>query len=305
MMVIALVALLLAGTPAWASPGRSTARVPVTVRIYDGFGVTVGDITAARAEADGIFRAAGIAPVWFHCGIGEGTRRSPIDRCESSVGPGEIIVRLLGSPQGGESNGGSLGEALVNTQTHRGSVATVFADRVASTSDRAGASNRGLLGRVIAHEIGHLLIGTNQHARKGLMRAVWTDRELRRSVGLEWHFSAQEARSMRAAIAWRSERSGEPGLSCDVYAEQPIRQRGLRIHHRDARLAGQHSDRGDMTEFLDHARVHQRPEALRIGSDHETGDLPRHGDRQEAVEEPSARSTSFSNASIEDIRPAA
>jgi hypothetical protein len=82
----------------------------------------------------------------------------------------------------------------------------VFADRVTRTSNRAGANARGVLGRVIAHEIGHLLIGTSHHSRKGLMRAVWTDLELRRSIGLEWRFSASEARSMRAGIARRSAR---------------------------------------------------------------------------------------------------
>ena len=30
-----------------------------------------------------------------------------------------------------------------------------------------------ILGRVTAHEIGHLLIGTNSHAPSGLMRASW------------------------------------------------------------------------------------------------------------------------------------
>ena len=68
-------------------------------------------------------------------------------------------------------------------------------------------------------------------------------------------------------------------------AEQEIRQGGLRIHRRNARLAVQDSYRGDVAELLNHAREHQRPEARRIGSDHEKGDLPRYGDGQEAVKE--------------------
>ena len=51
MIAIALMATLLAGAPVWASLDESTTRVPVTVWIYDGFGVTVDDMTAARAEA--------------------------------------------------------------------------------------------------------------------------------------------------------------------------------------------------------------------------------------------------------------
>lgn len=242
MMAIALIALLLAGAPEWVSMDESTARVPVTVWIYDGFGVTVDDITAARDEADVILRKAGIAPVWFHCGLVEGKWQGPNDRCKSGIGPDAIFVRLLRSSRLGENNRVPLGEAQVDTQTHTGWIATVFADRVASTSNRAGANARSVLGRVIAHEIGHLLIGTNHHSAKVLMRAAWTDLELRRSIGLEWRFSATEARSMRAAIARRSQRAGEPG--------------------------GLHS-----SAFLRAS--------------------------------PSARSTSFSNASIEDMRPTA
>lgn len=212
MIAIALMATLLAGAPVWASLDESTTRVPVTVWIYDGFGVTVDDMTAARAEADAILRKAGIAPVWLHCGLVGGKWQGANDQCKSGVGPGDIFVRLLRSSRLGESYRAPLGEAQVDTQAHTGSIATVFADRVASTSNRAGANARGVLGRVIAHEIGHLLIGTNHHSTRGLMRAVWTDLELRRSVGLEWRFSASEARSMRAGIARRSQRAGEPGV---------------------------------------------------------------------------------------------
>jgi hypothetical protein len=208
MIAIALMTMLQAGAPVWASPDESTARVPLTVLIYDDFGVSVDDISAARAEADAIFRGAGIAPVWFHCGLVESKWQDRSDRCKSGIGSDGIIVRLRRSSRLGESYRLALGEAQIDTQAHTGSIATVFADRVASTSDRAGANARGVMGRVIAHEIGHLLIGTNQHSTNGLMRANWTDLELRRPIGLEWHFSASEARCMRAEIARRSRARG-------------------------------------------------------------------------------------------------
>ena len=220
MMAIALMAMQLAGALVWASLDESTPRVPVTVWIDDSFGVSADDIKAARAEAEAIFRQAGIAPVWFHCGLADGKWPDSSDRCKSGVGPDGITVRLRRSSGLGESKRLPLGAAQVDTQAHTGSIATVFADRVASTSNRAGANARDVLGRVIAHEVGHLLIGTNHHATHGLMRANWTDLELRRSIGLEWRFSASEARCMRAGIVQRSERADEPGLErwseCDA-----------------------------------------------------------------------------------------
>ena len=35
----------------------------------------------------------------------------------------------------------------------------------------AGPSAEAILGLVIAHELGHLLLGTNSHAARGIMRA--------------------------------------------------------------------------------------------------------------------------------------
>lgn len=82
-------------------------------------------------------------------------------------------------------------------------LATVYADLVTGVARGAGIDARELLGRAIAHEIGHLLLGTNQHASAGLMRAVWSRVELRRDKATDWHFLDSEAGSMRAAIAVR------------------------------------------------------------------------------------------------------
>ena len=62
---------------------------------------------------------------------------------------------------------------------------------------------RELLGRAIAHEIGHLLLDTNQHASTGLMRATWSRSELRRDKPADWHFLGDEADTMRTALATR------------------------------------------------------------------------------------------------------
>ena len=55
-----------------------------------------------------------------------------------------------------------------------------------------------LLGRAIAHEIGHMLIGTPAHARVGLMRAVWVDAASCAAVRpLDWMFSGREGAELR------------------------------------------------------------------------------------------------------------
>jgi len=68
----------------------------------------------------------------------------------------------------------------------------------------AGIDSAELLGRTMAHEVGHLLLGTNQHGPHGLMRASWSGADLRRNRATQWLFDGQEAEAMRQGLARRA-----------------------------------------------------------------------------------------------------
>src|SRR3970282_1353415 len=68
----------------------------------------------------------------------------------------------------------------------------------------AGIRSRDVLGRAIAHEIGHLLLNTNSHPEAGLMRAAWSRSELRRNATDDWRFREEDAKKIREWIARRS-----------------------------------------------------------------------------------------------------
>ncbi len=67
----------------------------------------------------------------------------------------------------------------------------------------AGVDVTDVLSRAVAHEIGHLLLGSREHARRGLMRALWSAADFRRNATLDWLFSPDEARTMRQTVARR------------------------------------------------------------------------------------------------------
>jgi hypothetical protein len=68
---------------------------------------------------------------------------------------------------------------------------------VAWLAKTAGTDVAVLLGRVIAHELGHLLRRTSAHARHGLMRPNWTPDEVRRNRAADWAFTAGDVAAMR------------------------------------------------------------------------------------------------------------
>jgi hypothetical protein len=56
-----------------------------------------------------------------------------------------------------------------------------------------------MIGRVMAHEIGHLVLGTNTHSASGLMREIWTFAELTRNRAQDWMFSGAQRDRLREA----------------------------------------------------------------------------------------------------------
>ena len=56
---------------------------------------------------------------------------------------------------------------------------------------------RTLLGRAIAHELGHLLLATTTHGPVGLMRAYWSREEVRRGQPRDWNFVPSELAALR------------------------------------------------------------------------------------------------------------
>jgi hypothetical protein len=89
---------------------------------------------------------------------------------------------------------------MVDLVEHAGTLATIYIDRVDALAARTGIDRGELLGRAVAHEIGHLVLGTSEHAPFGLMRATWTAAEIQRRVPLDWMFSAQQGRDMRRRL---------------------------------------------------------------------------------------------------------
>jgi hypothetical protein len=172
-----------------------TAWTEVVVRVYDTTGLPHAGRARAMATAGAALVTASVDVVWMDC-----SEMSP--KCQMPPAPRELVVRLVrGRPATG-TQPVPLGSALVDTGDRTGVLATVYVDRVRRLSSALGTDETVLLGRAIAHEIGHLLIGSNTHARVGLMRGHWTTEELRRDHSADWTFGAREADLIRASATF-------------------------------------------------------------------------------------------------------
>lgn len=126
--------------------------------------------------------------------------------------PGEVAVRIVrgvtaprtSAPRTAHQHDLSLGYSLIDPETRGGALATIYLDRVEWVAWNSGADPRVVLGRAIAHEIGHLLLGSNKHAGAGLMRAVWSRQALERDHAADWLFTIGEGEAMLRPLARRT-----------------------------------------------------------------------------------------------------
>jgi hypothetical protein len=173
----------------------------ITLRVYDYHHANRPLLLAAEGEATRILADAGVDAHWVDCP----TSRDAWDnypQCRSAWKVNDYSLRIM--PEAMVGLLGTWQDALGFAPDCDGGPycwAGVFYDRVRSLAGGATAAESVLLGRVMAHEIGHLLLGVNSHSRTGIMRANWSERELSLNATTELYFTPEQSRRMKAQIA--------------------------------------------------------------------------------------------------------
>jgi hypothetical protein len=180
-------------------------QLTISVRAYTAFDLTEVDFPAARGQVESAFRSTGIAVEWLDC---HGTPAPT--HCQSPPQADEMVVRIVTAAESSKGAFVPLGVSLVDPRTRTGCYATVYIDRVLALAKRLDITAGPVLGRAIAHEIGHLLLGTTRHTEAGLMRKIWSPTELQRNDADDWIFLRQEAAAIREAVTTRLARRAQP-----------------------------------------------------------------------------------------------
>jgi hypothetical protein len=193
--VAVFVLLSVIGIPS-VTRGAVTAWTAVVVRVYDANGVIAGTNRRALDQAGKALQAASIDVIWRLCPA------SP--SCDAAIAPGEFAIRIVRAPVPPREVGAvALGDAMIDTRAGTGVLATVYIDRIERLAHDAGVDSRALLGRAIAHELGHLLLATTTHGPVGLMRAHWSQDEVRRGQPRDWNFAPPELAAIRQRVEAR------------------------------------------------------------------------------------------------------
>ncbi len=145
------------------------ASFQLTVEMYNQAPTSPEILDAAAVEAARVLRTLPVRLDWLNCSA---VVHPAV--CESVDRPTDIRIRLL--PRALlEAKPSALGMAM---WSESGGSAALFFDRALSFRTQTSLLPQ-ILGRAMAHEVVHLLLGTTAHADLGLMRSEWSTDDLR------------------------------------------------------------------------------------------------------------------------------
>jgi hypothetical protein len=184
--------------------GVERAKVRLTLRVYN-YAISHTLLSDAQGEATAILNYAGLEAVWVDCAVTDADVAKHT-ACNRPIGAAEFILKILTKAQTAQFPKGDdqLGQALDCPKGQGGCSAYVFYSDVRELARADDAPEFRLLGHVIAHEIGHMLLGQNSHSATGIMQADWSDKALRTIARGCLFFTQEESRRMRDALQARN-----------------------------------------------------------------------------------------------------
>jgi hypothetical protein len=171
----------------------------VKVSVFNDAQIDDGRLTRAERVASELFAHAGIQIDWMNCGNPSETDEERA-ACSEAAYPKHLQVRVR--QQSLTLKESTLGLSYLG-EDGIGCHADVFYAGIAPIAQEAHLSSETILGLVFAHELGHLLLGTNSHSASGIMRATWQGHEFSAVGKGALGFTEVQGRKMKTRLEAR------------------------------------------------------------------------------------------------------
>lgn len=200
----------MAGSLSGKTGEKIGAEQTLSIHLYNDAEVSPRTLHWAIVETNRLFRAAGIQLYWEQ--VSREAWQSAA-ACPQENERRSLLMRLmLKAPL--TASPGALGTARPFAQA--GTQVSIFIDRLEALRHSMTTEDYVMLGHMMAHEIGHVLLHSTEHSAGGVMQTRWT--------GMSWHLASQgllafrpeEAERMNAGLAEfrNGVRSTGVGVTC-------------------------------------------------------------------------------------------
>ena len=176
----------------------------LTIRVYDYARLSSDEYEPACGQAERILSQAGVRTRWLNCALTPAESSDP--GCKEPITPADLVMRILPADMAARLRvtEKTFGYAVPSRDDGFGTVANVFhhrvAELIAQKRQRVGGrlySSAVVLGHILAHELGHVLLGRNSHSRSGIMAFPWGPKQLIGCLNGGLLFSKSEAAAIR------------------------------------------------------------------------------------------------------------
>lgn len=191
----------LAETPA---NDRAEPRPKITILVYDYAGVTAETQQGAEKVATQILATAGVQTAWPDCSLAELLEQP---ECNRASNPTKLVLRILPGSKaaraGYQFHSSICGFTVQHEGVGEGYLVTLFYDCIEKTAENTGMAQSLIMGHMVAHEIGHLLLPIQGHFRRGIMRAKWGPKDWQRASRKLMFFPGKQAELLRVGVLAR------------------------------------------------------------------------------------------------------
>jgi len=194
-----------------AAPATASNTTEITVLIFNYSASPSHFLEEAEREVSAIYKRVGVAIVWRNCagfpdapGIGSGICAQRLTS-DGSVVALRIVDGLAIDPRNSYRDSANvLGYST-------GAYATVSYERSWKVSVQTGEARTHVLACAIAHELGHVFLGTESHSRLGLMQV--DAKSMLRSMRQGFTFSDAESARLAHYLSTHRPQDGSPTLA--------------------------------------------------------------------------------------------
>jgi hypothetical protein len=187
-----------------STPARTPARTPdqtarLQVSLFNDAHIDAATLAEAETRASFLFSKAGIEIDWLACRPADPSDFSPsTSPCSALAWPAHLSVRI--NPHAFGVSPETFGQAFVDP-SGQGVYSNIYYQNLALSSNHPQLSDGDMLGFVIAHELGHLLLGSNSHSPFGLMQARWDSVALHAASHSALFFTPAQSALLRSRLS--------------------------------------------------------------------------------------------------------
>jgi len=176
-------------------------RLTLTIKVCNNAGISGRTLDEAKEEAGRILRQAEVETIWLDCRPVGVEAQTPPHTSQATRQYFSLVILKQALPER-PLHDETLGFAVPCPELDGPCRAYVFYPRVKELAADSNTSTNYILGHVMAHELGHLLLGP-AHAPAGIMRAKWDRRDLQRAVWKQLGFAPKQSELIRANVLAR------------------------------------------------------------------------------------------------------